>query len=251
MIWFDFSYPQCEVETSCQARATWIGRAKRWCGIVRRLQPDIIINNRLDLAGLPPDIVTPEQYVPRAWPERNGKRVTWEACHTLSGSWGYHRDEATWKSPEQLVQLLIDNVAMGGNLLMNVGPTARGALDHRAVDALAVYEAWMTLHERSIYGCTESEFPAPRDCRYTQNGNRLYLHIFNWPFRHLHLDGLGGKIDYAQFLHDGSEVKWLPPSELTLWSNTRIAVSSQSLTLELPVKKPAVTVPVIELFLEE
>jgi len=250
VIWFDFSYPQRELNgLKGKGHLDWESEAL--VRTVRELQPDIIINNRLDLAGLPPDIVTPEQYVPRAWPERNGKRVTWEACHTLSGSWGYHRDEATWKSPEQLVQLLVDNVAMGGNLLMNVGPTARGTLDHRAKAALDVYADWMAVNARSIYGCTESKLPAPRDCRYTQNGNRLYLHIFNWPFRHIHLDGLGGgKVEYAQFLHDGSEVKWLPPSELTLWSNTEMEVRSDSLTLELPVRKPPVVVPVIEIFLK-
>ncbi|MGO7998437.1 alpha-L-fucosidase, partial [Rhizobium ruizarguesonis] len=61
------------------------------------------------------------------------RRVVWEACHTLSGSWGYHSDEDTWKSTEQLVQMLVGTVDMGGNLLMNVGPTARGTLDHRAI----------------------------------------------------------------------------------------------------------------------
>ena len=36
---------------------------------------------------------------------------------------------------------------------------------------------------RSVYGCTASDFTPPPDCRYTQNGNRLYLHFFGWPFR--------------------------------------------------------------------
>ncbi|NKF33215.1 alpha-L-fucosidase, partial [Pseudomonas sp. BGM005] len=91
----------------------------------------------------------------------------------LSGSWGYHRDEDTWKSTEQLVQMLVGTVAIGGNLLMNVGPTARGTLDHRALSALAAYEEWMALHERSIVGCTRSDFTAPPNCRLTQNGDRL------------------------------------------------------------------------------
>ena len=52
---------------------------------------------------------------------------------------------------------------------------------------------------------------APKDCRFTQKGNRLYLHIFSWPFRHIHIDGLAGKVKYAQFLHDASEVHWLSP----------------------------------------
>ena len=46
---------------------------------------------------------------------------------------------------------------------MNVGPTARGYLDHRAEEALAVYADWMKYNSRSIYGCTkaEPEFKTP------------------------------------------------------------------------------------------
>ena len=56
------------------------------------------------------DMKTPEQWQPREWYTHEGKRVVWEACQTLSGSWGYHRDETTWKSPEQLVE-----IQQGGN----------------------------------------------------------------------------------------------------------------------------------------
>ncbi len=48
----------------------------------------------------------------------------------------------------------------------------------------------MRLHGRSIYGCTASDFAPPSDGRYTQSDHRLYLHLFSWPFRHVHLDGL-------------------------------------------------------------
>jgi alpha-L-fucosidase len=165
--------------------------------------------------------------------------VVWETCQTFSGSWGYHRDEATWKSPEQLIQMLVNSVSCGGNLLMNVGPTARGMFDDRAQDALDVYAEWMLFHGRSVYGCTQSEFQAPADCRLTQNEKRLYCHVFAWPFRHLHMDGLAGKVAYAQLLHDASQVHF-----------TESAEEGGTLTLELPVLKPNVTVPVVELFLK-
>ena len=61
---------------------------------VRSLQPDIIIDNRSEIDQ---DIWTPEQYQPMQWvthPE-TGELVTWEACQTFSGSWGYFRDEQT------------------------------------------------------------------------------------------------------------------------------------------------------------
>ena len=106
----------------------------------------------------------------------------------------------------------------------------------------------MRLHSRAIYGCTQSEFTAPPDCRFTQNGKRLYLHVFNWPFSHIHLDELGGKVDYAQLLNDASEIGILEPSRPT--DHVRPDVRADSVTLELPVVKPNVVVPVVELFLK-
>jgi alpha-L-fucosidase len=216
--------------------------------LVRELAPYAIVNNRLDLSDVPADIHTPEQYQPREWIRVDGEPVVWEACQTLSGSWGYHRDESTWKSPEQLIQMLVDTVSKGGNLLMNVGPTARGVLDERALDALQTYADWMKYHARSITGCTQSEYSAPSDVRYTQNGKRLYVHVFAWPFKHIHLPGLAGKVEYAQFLHDASEI----PLKMRDWTAQQVEKEggAGALTLELPIVKPNVTVPVIELFLK-
>jgi alpha-L-fucosidase len=234
IIWFDFSYPTSEYKgLPGKGHQDW--ESETLLKLVRELQPHIIVDNRLDLPAENADIHTPEQFQPREWVKVDGKPVVWEACQTFSGSWGYHRDEASWKSPEQLIRMLINTVATGGNLLMNVGPTARGTLDQRALDALSVYNDWMRLHSRSIYGCTQSEFQPSPDCRFTQNGDRLYVHIFAWPFEQLHLDGLAGKVAYAQLLDDASEV--------------RFTEKDGTLTLKLPVRKPEMTVPVVELFL--
>ena len=97
-----------------------------------------------------------------------------------------------------------------------------------------------------LNGCTQSDFAAPLDCRLTQNGKRIFVHIFAWPFRHLRLAGLAGKVSYARFLHDGSEV----PIDGSEWETTQLNVKPGELLLFLPVKKPPVLVPVIELSLE-
>jgi len=236
-LFFDFSYPTVDpAGIPGKGRQDW--GSEELVRMIRSLQPHILINDRLNLPLNQPDVHTPEQTQPRAWVEKEGRPVFWETCQTFSGSWGYHRDETTWKSPEQLIRMLVNTVACGGNLLMNVGPTARGTFDHRARQALKVYADWMALNSRSIYGCSMSPFQAPADCRFTQNGNRLYLHVYAWPFRHLHLDGLADQVDYAQLLHDGSEILFNAHAE------------TNTLTLQLPVVKPEVTVPVIELFLK-
>jgi alpha-L-fucosidase len=242
VIWFDFSYPGRDYKgLPGKGRADW--QSEKLLQMVRELQPHIIVDNRLDLPAENADIHTPEQFQPRGWVHVDGKPVVWETCQTFSGSWGYHRDESTWKSPQQLVQMLVNGVSCGGNLLMNAGPTARGTFDSRAVDALKVYGDWLALNGRSIYGCTQSEFAAPPDCRFTQNGKRLYLHVFNWPFRHIHIDGMKSKVAYAQLLHDASEIGISAKG----WD---VETGGDTLTLELPVRKPDVVVPVIELFLK-
>lgn len=247
ILWFDFSYPDT-VHKGLPGKGHKDWESEKLLALVRELAPNAIVNNRLDLADVPADVVTPEQYQPAEGMKEDGVPVVWEACQTLSGSWGYHRDESTWKSPEQLVQMLVDTVSKGGNLLMNVGPTARGLLDDRAEGALKVYGDWTRLHARSIYGCTQSEFTAPADVRYTQNyeKKRLYVHLFAYPFKHLHLPGLEGKVEYAQFLNDASEL----PLQLRDWTAHHMAKMEGTLTLEIPIIKPSVTVPVIELFLK-
>jgi alpha-L-fucosidase len=94
-------------------------------------------------------------------------------------------------------------------------------------------------------------FSPPPDARYTQRADRLYLHLFAWPLQHVHLAGLAGKVDYAQLLNDASEVGLisLPPGTHA----GTIHPGGQpegTLTLKLPVQRPDVAVPVVELFLK-
>lgn len=255
ILWLDCSYSHSngsgdKAWMKGKGKSDW--EADELIATARALQPDIIINNRTEIEQ---DLWTPEQYQPNTWVthEETGELVTWEACQTFSGSWGYCRDEMTWKSPEMLIRMLVNTVSCGGNLLMNVGPTSRGYLDYRAEEALKVYADWMKYNSRSIYGCTmaEPEFVAPPDCRYTQSaeGDRLYVHIFAYPFAHLRLPGLAGKVEYAQFLHDGSEVLFTEAG-IKHFAAMNDKIANEDLILYLPYIKPHSLVPVIELFLK-
>ena len=272
LLFYDFSYPARfgelygwkntktgELFRGFKGREAW--RSQELVKMCRELQPNILINDRLDLNDVEDgwDYTTPEQFVPREGVVKNGQSVVWESCHTFSGSWGYFRDEESWKSPQQLISVLVDSVSKSGNLLMNVGPTGRGDFDARAVSALEIYARWMKRHSKAIHGCAAApdDFRAPSGCAFTFNArtNRLYLHIFAWPFEQLHLDEMAGHIVYAQFLHDASEVQF---SETTVLANADAgehgalseAQKAGTVTLKLPVKMPDVVVPVIELWLE-
>lgn len=217
ILWFDFSIapmknpPEWMQFGGGKGAEQW--EAEELLATCRRLMPDIIINDR---TSIPQDLTTPEQTQPTEWVRdaKTGEYLTWEACQTFSGSWGYYRDEQSWKSPNMLLNLLVSSVSLGGNLIMNVGPTSRGCFDERAENALKVYADWMRVNGRSVYGCTMAEpgFRAPEGVRLTQSedGTRLYLHLCNYPFQELTIEGLSAEqIDYVQLLSDGSEVLWI------------------------------------------
>jgi alpha-L-fucosidase len=248
VLWFDFSYPQ---HPGGKGRADW--ESEKLVELIRKLRPSIILDDRLDLPGVG-DIHTPEQFQPRVRYTVDGKNVVWEACQTLSGSWGYHRDEADWRDADELIRTLIDCVSKDGNLLLNVGPTSRGEFDERALSRLRDIGRWMKRHSRSIYGCGPAPegIETPRDCRLTYNSatRRLYCHIFAWPYKHLYLDGLNGKVAYAQLLHDGSEVALRGLEPWQAKHGASAGIKPDTLAITLPQKRPDVAVPVVELVLK-
>lgn len=247
IMWFDFSFPQ-RVYNGIPGKGKDDWGSEALMRMVRELQPGVIVNDRLEIGG---DVKTPEEYQPAAPLQVNGQPVLWEACQTFNGSWGYYRDNHDWRSSDELIRTLIDSVSKGGNLLLNVGPTGRGEFDAKALDRLNDISVWMRRHGRSIYGCGASTFTPPPDARYTQNGKRLYLHLMTWPYRHVHLPGLAGQVEYAQLLNDASEVKMLVVEPGQQAQNTTMGgLPAGTLTLELPMQKPDVAVPVVELFLK-
>lgn len=253
ILWFDFTYPDMDSirneynQFAIKTYKDWMPwtTAETWDAenlikMIRSYNPDIIINNR---AGIAQDITTPEQTLTSAWPKYPGtdELYTWESCQTFSGSWGYYRDEMSWKTPEMLIRVLAQCVCNGGNLIMNVGPTGRGCFDHRADAALETYAEWMKYNKRSIYGCTkaEPEFEAPVGTVLTQSedGTRLYIHLLEYPYSEMRMENLAGKIDYAQFLHDASEIRFRENPD-------------GSVNFIIPGIKPEQTVSVVEVFLK-
>lgn len=259
-LWFDFSYPQRDWGSSIgKGKDDWGSEALE--KLVLSLQPNIILNDRLDLGR---GVGTSEQYQRNSWSGLSGRLMIWEACQTLNNSWGYDRDNLNWKSPEMIIKLLIDTVSKGGNMLLNIGPNGRGEIDRHSAKILHEIKKWMSLHKESIYGCTVSNYEAPVDSRFTQKGKRLYLHLFSWPYRTLLINGLGGEVEYARLLSDHSEIKYMQ-GEALLGSrrshkdlnleiteiHVRDTFENKALLITLPVQKPNVIVPVIEFFLKE
>ena len=140
-----------------------------------KLQPGIITNNRLG-AGYLGDTETPENRVPATGYPRD-----WELCMTMNDTWGFKSCDHNWKSAEQLIRHLIDTASKGGNLLLNVGPTAEGEIPAPSVERLKQVGAWMQKNSESIYATTASPFKRLTWGRAAQKPDKLYLNVFYWP----------------------------------------------------------------------
>jgi alpha-L-fucosidase len=206
---------------------TWTPeRGKRLDRLCRSIQPNIIVNNRVDkgrndMAGLnrpgdwAGDFGTPEQEVP----PHGLPGVDWESCMTMNRHWGWNAADTGWKSSTQLVRTLVDVVSKGGNFLLNVGPKADGSFPPEAVERLEAIGAWMDVNGESIHGTTASLFGALPWGRSTTRralggGTTIYLHLFDWPSDGaLLLPGLWELPRQAAVLGSAAEVSAQRPAE--------------------------------------
>ena len=195
VFWFDFSYNDMTAE---KWRATELVR------MIRSYWPDVIIDSRLEATHSPNnglengepneysgDFAGPEQIIPpEGVTNRKGEPIAWEACITMNHHWGYSSLDKEFKPASMLVRKLVECVSKGGNLLLNVGPDARGRIPRESLEILAEIGRWMDDNGESIYGCGRSSLPKPEYGRITQKGSTLYYHIFEPQIGAIPLTGL-------------------------------------------------------------
>jgi alpha-L-fucosidase len=173
-----------------------------------KLQPKMVVNNRLDSKKATGDFSTPEQTIPATGiPGKD-----WEACMTMNRTWGFRAYDHDWKSTETLIRNLVDIASKGGNYLLNVGPTSEGVIPEPSVERLKEVGAWMKVNCEAIYGTTASPFEHLAWGRCTKkvlkNSAVLYLHVFDWPKDgKLLVPGLKNKVASASLLATGKKLK--------------------------------------------
>jgi alpha-L-fucosidase len=139
---------------------------------ILKTQPQLIVDPRL--AGVKGDFDTAEQHMPLRRPKRD-----WELCGTVNGAWGYTNARA--KPIEKLLPYMITAWGMGGNVLMNVGPTRDGIIPEDSAERLREVGNWMKINGESIYGSTGGPFTWLPWGTATRKGDFLYLQVFHWP----------------------------------------------------------------------
>jgi len=199
---------------------------------VRRLDRDIIVNNRVDtgrsgMEGITRegdyrgDYGTPEQQIPATGLPAG---VDWETCMTMNDTWGYKKHDANWKSSTDLIRKLVDIASKGGNFLLNVGPTGEGEIPGASVERLAAMGAWMKVNARAIDGTMANPFAEPpawgrvTRAMNADQSDRLYLHVFDWPKDgKLRLSGLISQPRAVQILGQRTRNLWTFDQDGDAW----------------------------------
>ncbi|MDZ4816216.1 MAG: alpha-L-fucosidase [Verrucomicrobiota bacterium] len=188
----------------------WPFNADQWQSIemnrmVKEIQPHILFNGR---NGLPGDFGTPENHVSAPKPWR-----PWEACITMNNSWGYHAGDYHWKSPRDVVEMLIRCASQNGNLLLNIGPKGDGSIPAESLALLETVGKWLEKCRESIFdtdiftydlqekGDHRSEYH--QSGVFTATGNNLYFFAHNWISSELIISGTEFKVKKVTILNTG------------------------------------------------
>lgn len=175
-IWFDGWWDKPEAE--------W--RLGRTYGLIHELQPAALVGANHHRRPFPgEDFQMFEKDLPgqntTGWNDQAELGdLPIEMCDTINNSWGFNKNDGSYKSTKQIVQLLVKSAGYDGNLLLNVGPRPDGSIQPEFVKRLSEVGAWLKQNGESIYGTRGGPItPRPWGVT-TQKGDRVFVHLLDW-----------------------------------------------------------------------
>lgn len=204
-----------------------------------RLQPDLLVNDRAAKFCGPQ---TPEDRGP-ATPEL--ERITkgdfytpeneigaidlthdWESCIHVGQGWSY-RGEDGFKGPNEVIRMLVSCTTGGGNLLLNFGPRPDGTFADGEADVARAVGRWLAKYGEAIYATRGGPIGNGSWGGSCHRGNKLFLHIYDWPSNSLYFDPLPYSVRSARTL-SGAPVQFTQ-------SESAFSVSAAASDRDVPV----------------
>lgn len=215
---------------------------------VRRLQPDIIINNRVgvgrqgmagttDVGKFGGDYDTPEQRIGKFQIDR-----PWESCITICQQWAWKPNDKL-KSLKESINTLVRCTGGDGNLLLNIGPMPDGNIEDRQIERLLEIGDWVKKYGKTIYGTRGGPYITTADIASTRSGKTVYIHILKWgDSEYLKLPPLPATIKKAKLLTGGRMSVYQIPEYVQLFV-PEIFRDEIDTIIELELKTSAMEIP--------
>ncbi len=191
--------------------------------LVKDIQPECLINSRV--GNYNQELLGDYQSMSDNGMPPGGIGEYWESPQTLNHTWGFRKDDTAWKTPENVIQRLVEIVSRGGNYLLNIGPTGEGVIPAATINIFQKIGPWVERNAEAIYGTTANPFPEMPWGYTTIKGNNAYLFVSNWPKNNIiDLPGLKNQVRSAYFLVNKTEKLQVEQKEVTAY----IRVPSES-----------------------
>ncbi|MBQ8654526.1 MAG: alpha-L-fucosidase [Clostridia bacterium] len=205
-------------------------RADELMKMIRELQPDIVVNNRLGMRQYG-DHYTQESKIGGYDTEK-----PWETNHTLNGSWGYVPNPP--RSLRTCMQFLMQTVTGDANFLYNVGPRADGTIPEDCVERLLEMGEELEKYGESVYGTRGGPFINDETGGMTCKGNVIYIHVWDWLDSTIRIPKLDAKILSVTSL-TAKELKYTVEDGVLCFSVSREDRNAPNTVIRVELDRPA------------
>ncbi|MBU6348938.1 MAG: alpha-L-fucosidase [Chloroflexi bacterium] len=241
VLWFDGDWPHAALnEDNAYFLAGGSFEYPALYDKIHELQPHAVVENNRHAEPLPgEDLQGFEQDLPGE--NTAGFNTTTlyglpiQICMTLNDHWGWSRHDRNTKSVQRLVHLLAKSASVGGNLLLNVGPTPEGEIPALHQERLREVGRWLARNGAGIYGSRAGTLPPPRGCVCTRRGDRHFVHVLDNISDCVQLSGVPEPLQQARLVASNTLLEREP-------------LPSDGLSLYLPPDRRDPYATVIELF---